>query len=335
MKSTAALVCAALAVLLSACTTAPRAPHGRVAPTLLAPAEFWLDLVAGEEVSDDEVLADLATAGVIFLGEAHTVRRHHDLQLDLLQKLYLRQVPLVLCLEQLEARDQPAVDRYNRSEIDFATLAAQIDWPNKWANYTDYRALCEFARHHRIPLRALNAPADTIRTVSRGGGLARLPPDLRAHLPAEIFTDDPVYERLMNLALAQHLALDPARLRPVFEAQAARDETMAAAIVAARRVDTAPDQRRTAFVVVGAGHMRFGLGTAERVRRRDPGLVERLVLLTDSGQGGMTAAQAAQTRDVTITHADFRAISRPPADYLRVLPLAARPILPPGHPPMP
>lgn len=335
MKSTAALVCAALAVLLSACTTAPRAPHGRVAPALLDPPEFWLDLVAGDEVSDDEVLADLATAGVIFVGEAHTVQRHHDLQLDLLQKLFLRRVPLVLCLEQLEARDQPAVDRYNRREIDLATLAAQIDWPKQWANYADYRLLCEFARHHRIPLRALNAPANTIRTVSRGGGLAKLPPDLRAHLPAEIFTDDPVYERLMNLALAQHLALDPARLRPVFEAQAARDETMAAAIVAARRVDTPPDQLRTAFVVVGAGHMRFGLGTAERVRRRDPGIVERLVLLTDSGQGGMTATQKAQTRDVTITHADFRAIGRPPADYVRVLPLTARPILPPGHPPVP
>ena len=83
----------------------------------------------------------VATAGVIFVGEAHTVRRHHALQLDLLQKRFLRHVPLVLCLEQLEARDQPAVDRSNRREIDFATLAAQIDWPNKWANYTDYRAL--------------------------------------------------------------------------------------------------------------------------------------------------------------------------------------------------
>lgn len=335
MKFAAALTCAALAVFLSSCTTAPRSPHGRAAPALLAPPEFWLDLAHGDEVSDADVLADLATAGVVFVGEAHTVQRHHELQLDLLQKLFLRQVPLVLCLEQLEARDQPAVDRYNRREIDFAALAGAIDWPNKWANYTDYRALCEFARSHRIPLRALNAPADTIRAVSRGGGIAKLPPELRAHLPAEIFTDDPGYERLMNLELAKHLALDPAKLRPVFEAQAARDETMAAAIVAARRTDTPPDRPRTAFVIVGAGHIRFGLGTAERVRRRDPAIVERLVLLTESGQGSMTDAEKAQSRDVTVSHAAVRAIARPPADYLRVLPLAALPTLPPGHPPIP
>lgn len=335
MKFAAALTCAALALLLSSCATAPRSPHGRVAPALLAPPEFWLDLTHGNEVSDAEVVADLATAGVVFLGESHTVKRHHDLQLDLLQKLFLKKVPLVLCLEQLEARDQPAVDRYNRREIDFATLAREIDWTNKWANYPDYEALCEFARAHRIPIRALNAPAATIRAVSRGGGLAKLPADLRAHLPAAIFTDDPVYERLMNLELAKHMALDPAKLRPVFEAQAARDETMAAQIVAARRIDTAPNQLRTAIVIVGAGHMRFGLGTAERVRRRDPGIVERLVILTESGQGGPTPAQKAQTREVSITHADFRAIAHPPADYVRVLPLSAQPSLPPGHPPIP
>lgn len=334
MKLPALLACAVLLALFSACTTTPT-PSVHRASALLAPREFWLDLIDGDEVSDAAVLNDLATAGVVFVGEAHTIKRHHDLQLDLLQKLFLRKIPLVLCLEPLEARDQPAIDRYNRHEIDLATLAGEINWQKKWANYADYRLLCEFARQHHIPLRALNAPADTIRAVSRGGGLAKLPPDLRAQLPAEIFADDPVYERLMNLELAKHMALDPAKLRPVFEAQAARDETMAANIVAARRFDTPPDRPRTAFVIVGAGHMRFGLGTAERVRRRDPGIVERLVLLTESGQGQMTAEEKAQSREVTVSHADFRAIGRPPADYLRVLPLAALPTVPPGHPPVP
>lgn len=301
-----------------------------------APApEFWLDLTRGAEVTDQNVLTDLATAGAIFVGEAHSITRHHEVQLWLLQELFARKVPLVLGLEQLEARDQPAVDRYNRREIDFATLAQEINWAKKWANYTDYRALCEFARQHRFPIRALNAPADLIRAVSRGGGVAKLPPDQRAQLPAEIFTDDPVYERLTNLELAVHMAMDPAKLRPVFEAQVARDETMAANIVAARRIDATAGNPRTAFVVVGAGHMRFGLGTAERVRRRDPGVVERLVIITESGQLTLTDAQKAQSRDAPILHADLRAIGRPPADYVRVLPRAAPPNLPPGHPPIP
>jgi uncharacterized iron-regulated protein len=318
--------------LLSSCTTAPQSPHAGLRPP---PAELWLDLNQGDEVSDADVLADLATAGVVYVGEAHTIKRHHELQLRLLQELFLRKVPLVLCFEQLEARDQAEVDRYNRREIDFAALATAINWPKKWANYTDYQPLCEFAREHRIPIRALNAPADTIRAVSRGGGIAKLTPELRAQLPAEIFVDDPVYERLTNLELSKHMVMDPAKLRPVFEAQASRDETMAANLVAARRMETYSDKPRTAFAVMGAGHMRYGLGTAERVRRRDPGIVERLVILTDSDQGKMTDAQKAQTREVTISHADLRAVGRPPADYLRVLPLADAAKLPSGHPPVP
>ena len=317
----AAILCTTL-MLLSACTSMPR----RMPST----TEFWLDLVRGEEVDHLQVLADLAGAGVIYVGEAHSIQRHHTVQLQLLQGLFASGLPLVLCLEQLEASDQPVVDRFNRREIDFATLAQEIGWSKKWSNYPDYQPLCEFARQHRIPVRGLNAPADVIRAVSRGGGLAKLPPGQRAQLPLEIVVDDPVYERLMQLELAVHMAADPAKLRPMFEAQVARDETMAANIVAARRASGEPT--RAAFVVLGAGHMRFGLGTTTRVRRRDPGIVERLVLITESGQLELTAADKAASRDITLSHADLRAIGRPPGDYLRVLPQAAT--LPPGHPPI-
>jgi len=122
-----------------------------------APVEFWLDLVDGEEVAAEVVLTDLAGAGVVYVGEAHTIPRHHALQLFLLQGLAERQVPLVLCLEQLEARDQPVIDRYNSGAIDFDTLVREIGWEKKWKNFADYRPLLEFAHSRQIPIRALNA----------------------------------------------------------------------------------------------------------------------------------------------------------------------------------
>lgn len=311
------------ALLLSACTTV-RVPtaHGRA-------RECWIDLARGEEADHADVIADLARADVVYVGEAHTIRRHHELQLRLLQELFALGRPLTLCLEQLEARDQPAVDRYARGEIGFAALAAEIEWEKKWRNYRDYEALCEFARAHRLPIRALNAPAAVIRAVSRGGGLAKLPVGDRAQLPAEVHLDDPAYERLMQLELAVHMAVDPAKLRPMFEAQASRDETMAANLVAALRPTDAP--KRVALVVVGAGHVRYGFGTAERVRRRLPEVTERIVLITESGELTLSAADKAASREVTISHEDLRALGRPPGDYVRVLPKIA---LPPGHPPV-
>ncbi len=303
-------------------------PHGA---RPLALRELWVDLVKGDEAAEEDVLDDLAQAGVIYVGEYHAIPRHHEIQLWLIQEVFRRKVPLVLCLEQLEAADQPAIDRYCAREIDFATLAREIDWPKKWRDYAAYEPLCEFAQRHRIPIRGLNAPGEVVRAVNRGGGVAKLAAGQRAQLPAEIVLDDPAYERLTSLELSVHASLEPGKVRPMFEAQVARDEAMAAAIVAARRLPGGPP--RTAFVVIGGGHVRFGLGTAARVRRRDPGIAERIVLMSESGQLQLSAADQAARRDVTISHAEVRAVERPAADYLRVLPLAET-TLPPGHPPI-
>jgi uncharacterized iron-regulated protein len=261
-------------------------------------------------------MAELERAAVIYVGEVHTIARHHAIQLELLQRLHARGVPLVLGLEQLEAPDQPAVDRYVRREIDAAALAREIDWPAKWRNYEAYLALCEFAREHGIPIRALNAPAGPVRAVYRGGGVEKLAPEVRAQLPAELQLEDPPYEALLALQLGVHANLQPENLRAMFEAQVVRDETMAANIVAARRSGEGPP--RTAFVVLGAGHMRYGLGVPERVRRREPGLLDRLVLMSEGGDLELTAGEKAMARDVTITHSDLRRLGRPPADYLRL-----------------
>jgi uncharacterized iron-regulated protein len=292
---------------------------------------LWVDLISGDELSHAEVLDDLATAGAIYVGETHTIARHHDVQLWLLQELFARRVPLVLCLEQLEAADQPAVDRYSRREMDFDAFAREINWTSKWRNYTDYRLLCEFARQHAIPIQALNAPPDLIRAVSRGGGVAALAAGQRAQLPADLMLDEPLYERLTNLHLAMHAAADTSKLRPMFEAQLARDETMATNILTARARH--PGVMRVPFVVLGAGHMRYGLGTPAGVRRREPGIVERLVLVSESGQFTMSAEDKAASRETHISHADLRGFGRPPADYLRLLPAISNP-LPPGHPPI-
>lgn len=305
---------------LAMCSTLAVAPAFAAAPT-----EFWLDLVSGEQAPHAEVCADLAQAGVIYVGEIHTIDRHHAVQLGVLQELAARGVAAALGLEQLETRDQPALDRFNSGALTFDQLAAEIDWAKKWKNYADYRALCEFARDHGFPVRGLNAPAGLIRAVSRGGGLAKLPAEQRAQLPADIELDDPAYERLLNLQLAVHMAMDPAKLRPVFEAQVSRDETMAAAIAAARELKGPNGQPRTVVVVVGSGHIRYGLGTPDRVRRRLPGLVDRIILSTESGQLKLSDSEKAAARDIEITHTDLRAIGRPPGDYLRVLPLAAQP----------
>ncbi len=284
--------------------------------------DFWIDLYRGEEVGKTALLGDLATAGVIYVGEIHTIKRHHEAQAALLAGLAKQGRPLALGLEQIEARDQPAVDRFNRDELDFEGLAKAIQWPKQWKNYEQYRSLCEIARKNGIPVRALNAPSEIIRAIGRGG-LAALSPEERAQLPKDIATDDPAYEKLMNLMLAVHMSMAPDKLRPIFEAQVARDETMAENIAKAMR--NGDGTARAVVVICGRGHVSYGLGTPDRVRRRVPDAVQRILLVTESGELILNAREKAMARDVDIRHEDLRALGRPLADYLWIHPRASVP----------
>lgn len=275
-------------------------------------ASLWIDAVGGEPVAFADMVEDLAGARVIYLGETHTVPRHHKAQREILEALAAAGKPLVLALEQIEAHQQDEVERFNRREIDGEGLAKASDWGKRWRNYADYLPILQLARDRGIPILALNARAEIIRKVGRGG-LASLPAEERATLPAEIQLQDAPYEALMNLQLAVHMAFDPAKLRPVFEAQVARDETMAERIAAALSRPNAP----TVVVLCGSGHARYGLGIPERVRRRVAGVQDRIVILAQSGELKLTESDRKQMRETRVTHQQLRAFGRP-GDYLLV-----------------
>lgn len=277
---------------------------------------LWVDVYLGEPLPYQDVLEDLATVRVVYLGECHALKRHHAIQAKVLSDLADKGVPLVLGLEQMEAFQQPALDRYNRGEIDFDQLAKETDWANRWSNYADYRTIVETARKRKIPVIALNARAETIRQVARSGGVAGLDAKARGELPAEIQLTEPLYEKLLNLELMVHMAATPERLRPIREAQMARDAKMASVLTGYLKSEAG--KGRTAVVLCGAGHVSYGLGTVSRVRRRMPGVKDRIVLLSQSGDLELSPEEEAMAREIVISHEQLREIDQPVADYLQV-----------------
>ena len=121
--------------------------------------------------------------------------------------------------------------------------------------------------------------------------------------------------------LLVHMSMEKGLLRKIFEAQAARDESMAAALAAAWEKSTAKGGKKKpiAVVICGAGHCQFGLGTPDRVRRRLPGTRDRIVLMSESGDLELTDAEKAMMRDIEIKHRDMEFIRRPVADYLHAM----------------
>ena len=277
---------------------------------------LWVDPYRGEPIDFQEVTDDLASVRVVYLAEAHSLQRHHDLQVSILRNLAQRGKPLVLALEQLERYQQPHLDRYNRGEIDFDKLAGLTDWENRWLGHDQYRTLVEAARQLNIPVLALNARAETVRQVFRAGGVEKLDKTTRALLPQDMVLEDPPYERLLNMQLMVHMAVDEQRLRPMREAQITRDETMAATLADYLLSDEGKD--RSAAVVCGTGHVAYGHGIPSRVRRRMPDVTDRIVVPSQSGDVQLSDAEMAATRDVKITLEQLREMGRPIGDYLHV-----------------
>jgi len=281
--------------------------------------DLWIDVYQGEPLRYQEVLGDLATARTIYLGERHTLERHHEMQRKILTDLAQKGLPLAVGLEQMESSQQSHLDRYNRGEIDFEQLANVTAWSKRWQNFQQYRPILEAARKWRAPVVALNARSETIRQVVRSGGVDRLPPGLRKELPATLQVQDPLYEKSLSLQMMVHVSASSQTLRPMIEAQIARDEAMAEALATFLKSDEG--RGRKVLVLCGAGHVAYGLGLPTRVRRRLPGINDRIVLFSESGEVRLSPEEKAQARAIEITHEQLRDLRRPIADYLWVKPL--------------
>jgi uncharacterized iron-regulated protein len=278
--------------------------------------QMWIDACEGEPIEQARLIDDLVKARVIYLGERHTLQRHHDTQARVIVDLAQRGVPLVVAMEQLETAQQAEIDRFNRGALDFDGLAREIDWGKRWPNYRQYRPVLEAARKAKAPVIGLSPSSDVIRAVSRSGGVAKLNPDLRKLLPVEMTLNDPVYEKLLAAQIMVHMTASPERLRPMIEAQIARDEAMSAALADYLHSDAG--RARKAVVICGAGHVAYGLGTPQRVRRRLGDENDSIVILAECGDVQLSAEEKAAARPIEISHEQLRAIGRPVGDYLEV-----------------
>jgi uncharacterized iron-regulated protein len=276
---------------------------------------MWVDAIGGEPVAFPDVLEDLTHARVIYLGEVHSIPRHHELELAVLESMAGRRVRLVLAMEQFEAFNQPALDRFNSGALDLDGLISETKLEKRWTGYTNYLPLLRAARAHQVPVQALNARAETIRAIGRRG-LGALSREQRKELPAEIVTRDPLYQTWLNKVLSVHMAFDQKQLEPAFEAQVTRDETMADRL--AQFLSSPAGRDRSALVVCGRGHCEYGLGTPARVSRRVPGISQRIVLFSESGDLRLSEQEQRQSRTIEVSHEFLRALGRPPGDYFQV-----------------
>lgn len=277
---------------------------------------LWIDMYRGEPVEYEEVLADLLGSQIVYIGETHTIARHHEMQRRIIGDFCGAGKKPILGMEQLEARHQEKLDGYNDGSLSFEAFAVAVNWSSSWSNYPDYRGVLEAAHGCGGTIVALNAPQEIISKIGRTG-LPSLSSQERSVLPDQLDTADLAYRRHLREILRVHAFASGDRLDRLIEAQIARDEAMAAKI--SDRMMKGPPAGAVYVVIGGATHFSYGLGVPSRVRRALPGVRDRIVLLSASGDLRLSASEKRVGRPLRHTHEDLRSLRLPIADYVHAV----------------
>ncbi|MCL5123530.1 MAG: ChaN family lipoprotein [Deltaproteobacteria bacterium] len=275
-----------------------------------------VDLLLGEPVTLETALDDMSQVRVVYVGEFHTIARHHELQEEILRGLVQRNRNVSLAMEMFNSDQQPVVDKWLSTRESVSALAENLG-SDRWTNLLDYSGLLLKARDFHIPVAALNISSELVRKVSRGG-LNSLSETERSILPPNVEPINPDYARLLSLKLKVHRAFQGKTLDRVIYAQALRDAAMASNII--RYLNGSESKDGILMVIAGNGHLNYGLGVPERVKHGID-VTSRIILPSESGELELSEAEKREAVDIEISHEDLKFIRQPIADYLSVIPI--------------
>lgn len=223
-----------------------------------APAE-------GRFLKPAELLARLAQADFVLLGEKHDNPDHHRLQAWILGQLVAAGRRPAVGFEMFSVDQAPVLARHLAAHpLDAAGLGEAVDWGRSgWPSWDLYRPLAEIALSAGLPLVAADVGREHRVAVGRRG-LAALPAELRATLGLEAAMAPAV-----RAALGQEIAdahcgyAPPERVDALVEVQRFRDAHMAWRLAAAGT--------RGGVLIAGVGHVRRDWGVPGSLTRFAPG----------------------------------------------------------------
>ncbi|MBS1791350.1 MAG: ChaN family lipoprotein [Acidobacteria bacterium] len=237
----------------------------------------------------EAMLAELARADVVFVGEQHDDPATHRLERAILEGMLRRKIAVTVSLEMFERDVQQSLNDYLAGKMNEESfLKGSRPWP-RYA--TDYRPLVEIARAHNWPVIASNIPRRLASLISRQGldSINSMPEADRKFVAAQYQCPFDDYFKRFNEAMSEHPAGDPkagekkeekkdekkvaeerAMVEKFYYSQCMKDETMAEAIVAASATSPNSAAKNVTVHYNGAFHSDYKLGTAARVIRRMP-----------------------------------------------------------------
>lgn len=261
--------------------------NGRALDKQIIPAALGLAYGLAEEPSAvvatatmnfADIMRQLAAKRVIYVGESHTSFEDHQLQLRVIRELFNQGKPLAIGMEMFPHASQAALDAFVAGEIEEAEFLKKSRYFQEWSfDYRLYRDIINFARHHKISIRALNIDKDKVSKVYQGGGVEGLSPEETAALPFDRDLDAPGYWERIHEVYSLHPGRGEKQFGGFLQSQAIWDEVMAQTI--SDYLTAHPEQQLV--VLAGRGHVIKENAIPPRVARRLA--VEQSVVMGSDG----------------------------------------------------
>lgn len=225
---------------------------------------IW-DVADAKFTDEATVVARLAGARYVLLGEKHDNPDHHVLQARLLRALAAAGRRPAVAFEMFSSSQAPALARHLAAHPrDAAGIGEAVDWTaSGWPPWAIYEPIARAALEAGLPVVPASPDSETVRAVGRQGVAGLDPSFVRRHGLDQPLAPD-ARDRMAEDIRDSHCGHAPeARIAAMIAVQRARDAQMAQAMLQAPGGDGA-------VLIAGAGHARNDFGVPAYLRRVDP-----------------------------------------------------------------
>jgi len=248
---------------------------------------FTCDTIISSElkksISFETLMEDLSSTTVIYVGEHHTNKAHHDIQLKILASLFKKNPDLVVGLEMFSRPYQSVLDQWSTGKLDRQEFLEKTHWYANWKyDFELYSDLMEFIRENQIPLIALNIPPYITSNIAVGGLDNLLVSDWN-YLPLIIDLSVNDHKDYINKIFSHHNAKGRENFDYFYAAQCVWEDSMAEAIA-----DSIEDH--PIIVFAGSGHLIRKYGIPYRVYFRKEAPFRTILPLGTERQTGLEVA---------------------------------------------
>lgn len=267
----------ALIILFWGCAVVPK--------TLLIkdiPASFQEGTIisgqTGKLVTFEELLGDLNDQSVIYIGESHTDKYHHGIQLQIIQAIYKTHASMAVGMEMFDHSYQPILDQWSDGQLDRKSFKEKTHWSYNWKfDFDLYSDILNFVKENRIKLVGLNIPPHIQRKIARGG-IESIFGDDKKHLPEKIDLSNTAHRAYVEKVYKQHRHMGMLdNFEYFYMAQCVWEDVMAEAIAQNLKEDML-------VVLAGNGHIQFKYGIPDRAFRRTGASFRTIYLASVGGE---------------------------------------------------